>query len=345
MDVAIDVGYGHVKAVSAAGLTARFPAVYAPEPPDAAWGDTFDEGTGEDQVIWTPREGPAQPFWVGAAARRRPGARRPWADAAVDRGGYVLLVDAALSRILPRHDTPWLLDVAVGLPLALFAQHKAALHHLLSDHQAKVAVGRSPAQTWEFRSVTVMPQAAGAYYAARLRPGSTPEGEGLTAVIDIGYRTTDYLVLEPTDRGGVRPVKTLSGSFDWGLVQVTESVRQWVVDQTGRLADPLRVESALAGHPPRFRDHGTSWDLTEPRTRFAALLADQIVDGLRGVWGPALAELSTVLLAGGGASWTEAAFRQVWPDVVLVDDPVMANARGFLEMLRLKRRPIGVQAG
>ncbi len=343
MEVAIDVGYGYVKAVSATGTRIVFPAIYAPDTDDAAWNATFGQAQ-TDRIRWIPAGGAPEDYWVGEAARRRPGARRPWADRAVDRAGYAFLVDAALAQILPATDPIALLDVAVGLPLALFSQHKAGMEALLRDHRATVESSPGHRRQWTYRSVTVMPQAAGAYYAATARHPDWVSRTGLTVVVDVGYRTTDYFVIEPHGHG-IRPVRALSGSFDWGLVGVTETVRRDLERSTGHLMDPLRVEAGLAAHPAEIRYQGTPVDLEPLRRRALVDLAHQVLDGLRGVWGPALSDVEHVIVAGGGAAGIVETVQAVWPDTVLADDPMMANALGFLTMLQMQRRATTGAAG
>lgn len=260
---AVDVGYGYVKAAAPHEATARFAAVFAPEPADATWDQTFGAG-GLDRMWWQPEGATPQLFWIGEAARRRPGAQRPWAQAATERVGYTLLVDAALAAVMPPGTLNGTVDLVVGLPLGLFGSQKAAPQQALLGHTATVRRGREGPLALRIAQVTVLPQAAGAYYAAALAPDADPALTREPAgVIDVGYRTTDYFVMEPDGQGGVRPVRTLSGLLDLGLITVTEAVRQRLEDRTAQLLDPLRVEAALAQDPPALRQQGDIWSLGE----------------------------------------------------------------------------------
>ncbi|MCL6499836.1 MAG: hypothetical protein K6U07_07410, partial [Firmicutes bacterium] len=119
---------------------------------------------------WTqPGARGPQTYWVGEAARRLPGAQRPWHSDATQRAGYTLLVDAACAALAPPGVGTLDVDLVVGLPLALFASQKAAIQELLHGHVATVRRGAAEPVTLAVTAVTVFPQAAGAYYAGRIR--------------------------------------------------------------------------------------------------------------------------------------------------------------------------------
>lgn len=331
MQAAVDIGYGYVKAVDAVGHRVVFPSVWAPNHTDAEWNATMGTKRVPDQVIWSRPGENSKAFWIGETARRRPGATRPWAEAAAEREGYLLLVAAALAQLVPESQEIGPVDLVVGLPLGLYSLQKAALIAMLEQHRGTVAwAGQAPQAYW-VRQVHVFPQAAGAFYAEALRgPADWRRPGAQVAVVDVGYRTTDYFVMDIAANGVARGFRDQSGSLEVGLSQVTESVRQAVEADLRQLVDPLRVEAAIAGAPPELSVFGHTIDLSEWRATAATSLGMQIADLLRGTWGAATRDFSQILIAGGGAQLLGPVFESVWPQARTVRDPVMANAEGFL---------------
>jgi len=191
--------------------------------------------------------------------------------------------------------------------------------------------GGRPPVTVRVGSVLVLPQAAGAYYAAALRPDGTVRDAALlqqpAGVVDVGFRTVDYFVMH-WDADGLRPVPALSGSLDGGVGEVYEAVRRRVTGLTGQLVDALQVETALR-HGGGLPGAGVA-DLGPWANEAAAAVGRRVADQIRQVWTRPLLTFGAVLLAGGGALLLAPALRDLHPATRVVPDPAFANAVGFL---------------
>lgn len=335
--IAADVGYGYTKALSADGGRLSFPSVIAPEEEDSALDDALGTKSSHQRVV-VSRLNVARETWLfGSAAMVAPGAVRPWASEASQREGYDVLVYAAIGSLL-RNTAIESVDVnlVVGLPLGVYGSQRDALRSSLRSCDAYVAVNDRVQNRIRFSNVLVLPQAAGAYYAAVLNAdGSVKAPELLkrpAGVIDIGFRTTDYFVMQRDDEG-LRPVKALSGSLDTGISDVYETLRRRAQGATGHMIDSLRIETALRQQDGILLDMGKEIDLRPWVEEEAQDIARRIMDELRMAWGKHLASLGTVLLAGGGAIVLGKSMKALHPALRMVDDPVFANASGFLAAL------------
>jgi len=331
MRAAVDVGFGYVKAAADHGARWTAPAVLAPADGDAAVEEAWGAGPRPGLVqVGTP-DGGLRGWLVGDAALHTPGATRPWAAAAVDRAGYDVLVAAALAALAPPGADAVAVDLALGLPLGQYGAQRAALAAAFRDRVWVVQRGGRPPVTVRVGSVLVLPQAAGAYYAAALRPDGTVRDAALlqqpAGVVDVGFRTVDYFVMH-WDADGLRPVPALSGSLDGGVGEVYEAVRRRVTGLTGQLVDALQVETALR-HGGGLPGAGVA-DLGPWANEAAAAVGRRVADQIRQVWTRPLLTFGAVLLAGGGALLLAPALRDLHPATRVVPDPAFANAVGFL---------------
>ncbi|PSR24552.1 MAG: hypothetical protein C7B46_21000, partial [Sulfobacillus benefaciens] len=177
MQLAIDVGHGYVKALSSRGHRALFPALLNPAPQAMNLGSYA-------QLPVTVID--RQSFVVGESARRF--AAPVWArNKAMDDDTLRLMVTAAAQCGASGPVT-----LATGLPLAWWgSQHQAFKTALLGFGATVRLPDAAPQRLW-FESVLVLPQgiaAAGPVLdAAHYRPGPY-------LVVDIGYRTTDFLLV------------------------------------------------------------------------------------------------------------------------------------------------------
>lgn len=257
------------------------------------------------------------------------GAARTWATEASARAGYDLLVLTAAALVEAEGDV----DLALGLPLGVWIRGKPerkALRSRLEGFGAWISVDGAPARHIEIRSVRVYPQSLGAYLA--VMQGS--EGWRLVGrpvgVIDIGYRTCDYLLVTP--RGGApAPDEERSGSVDLGIGQAYDAVRETLASQTGGLPPPESlVEEGIAGSGTlHYRGSEIAlrplWDVA------CRKLAGEVEAVIRRVWADRVDYLAAIVLAGGGAE----AVREYLslPAVFPVPEAIWANAVGFLTLL------------
>lgn len=209
--------------------------------------------------------------------------------------------------------------LAVGLPLAWYARERGPLAAALRGRPFRVARGAEAVTGWPDR-VMVVPQGLGAAVAA-LGPGDAP---GDYVVVDVGYRSIDYLVVRWAG-GRAQADPTRAGSLELGMRAAF-----------ARAAAALEKETSIpwtAEDLPADGGDVTVRGQAVPVARWLApateALARQAHGAVAAALGPAF-DRATVLLAGGGAL----ALGTAWPGPArVVPDPQWANAAGFLVLL------------
>ncbi|AEG15191.1 hypothetical protein Desku_1611 [Desulfofundulus kuznetsovii DSM 6115] len=324
--IGTDVGYGFTKAVSSTGLRACFPSLVAPAGADL--GVDFGGPAPGHRVTVRRIDGQVQEYLVGEAARDSfltsgfLGSEKP-----IELHDLLLLTAAYLVGAGSTGFPPAQVDLAVGLPLAFYKSQKNALKARLKILAAWVSVDGGGERYISFRRVLVVPQGAGVVFAQGL-----PKGRGYAAVVDVGQYTVDFLLVDL--RTG-RPVVEASGSVEAGCHLVAQRVAQAYLARTGRPLPPrmeCRVLEDLAeGGKVIFR--GGELDLSREYGEAVEDVAKVVARQVLSAWRDFADSVAVTYLAGGGALLLSERLVKAFPNPVLVEDPVYANALGYLLML------------
>jgi plasmid segregation protein ParM len=324
----IDIGYGFTKAVSAESKRACFPSLVAPAGHDQALDLGFGGPAPGHRVTVRRIDGQVQEYLVGEAAQGSflasgfLGAEKP-----AELHDLLLLTAACLVGAGSAAFPPVQVDLAVGLPLAFYKSQKDALKTRLEALAAWVSVDGGPERYISFRRVLVVPQGAGVVFAQGL-----PKGRGYAGVIDTGQYTTDFLLV---DLKTGRPVVEASGSVEAGCHLVSQRVAQAYLARTGRPLPPRmerRILDDLAG-TGRTVFRGGELDLSREYRQAVDDTAEAVARQVLSAWRDFADMISVTYLAGGGALLLGERLARAFPNPVLVEDPVYANALGYLRML------------
>ena len=319
MQLGIDVGYGYTKVVADNGRRTVFPSLVTLAPR----GDlTTIAGRSVRYRLRLVTKGSSTDLLVGNAALLA-GAHRDWGDHAADRAGYANLVLAAAAAC----GAEGAIDVGLGLPLSVYFQksERDSLREAMRGLMAWVSLDGTEPRRISITDVHVYPQGFGAYVTSlRDNPSITGQAAG---VIDVGFRTTDYLLLQPIE-GASMPDESRSGSVDAGIGQALNAIRGYIARTVGASFDPPEglIEDAVRRGNITVRNRDI--DLRQPWSQALDALAYQVTTVLRRVWGEQLNYLAVIILAGGGGE----ALRQRITDARLIPDPLYANAAGFLQL-------------
>jgi plasmid segregation protein ParM len=221
--------------------------------------------------------------------------------------------------------------VVTGLPVGQASDPRRceALRQLiLGAHQTGVGV-------IEVAKVRVVPQPVGAY-------------------LDLVWSATDPALLERIETGAVLVLDAGFYSFDWALVVAGELRRsasgtsleamsvlleraaRQLAEVYGGKPTPLALEGAVRAGRATWLQAGHTVTL-EPVLRQAATeVAGVALEALRQALRREEANVDLVLLAGGGGALYGATLGRLFPGatVVVSDDPVAANVRGFFRHVR-----------
>ncbi|PSR21937.1 MAG: hypothetical protein C7B43_21015 [Sulfobacillus benefaciens] len=307
MAYAIDVGHGYTKALSAHGGRVLFPSLICPPPPSV---DLGEFGQAEEITI------DGQPFWVGDAARGHAPPR--WTRNKATDAETLRLIQVAAARL----GAVGPVNLATGLPLSWFGAQRKAFRDALRGRVSVIQLpGQSPQRFW-FSSVTILPQGLAAALARIVRPD---QGAGDYLVADIGYRTTDYVVVHKTASRSVQADPTQAGSLEIGTHSVAATLASALEHDLHIPFTPTEVESAS-----QVFANGEPVTLGDRRRAAAATVSRQLQDRLTEALDTTLPKLAGVVLCGGGAALFGAAF----PQAAIPPDPQWANATAYLGALK-----------
>lgn len=198
---------------------------------------------------------------------------------------------------------------------------------------ARIRVGSGPVRHVSFSRVLVLPQAAGALFAAALsRDGSGRDLLGKNVgIVDVGYRTTDLLLMRrhPGTAASL-PDPGLSTTIDRGVSWVYEQVWLSVQSRLARPVDFFAVEQGFLYGSGTVRIGRVTFDLKAEAERYRERLASEIGDHVRRCWGKRLDQIDALFVAGGGGEYLYGYLRDALPESWLLPDAAFANAQGYL---------------
>ena len=309
VSIAIDAGHGYTKALSASTQTI-FPSLICPAP---AAVDLGRFGPSDSVAVETDQY-PRIRYLVGDAARLRAVSLFSH-DKASDPTTLALTWIAASRLVGPGYHA---ITLGVGVPLAWYAEQQGTLARILTQ---TVRLENGHGTTLAVLNTTVFPQGVGALAAQADLPK-----KALVGLVDIGYRTVDFLLAETDAYGLPRPIPDRSGTYAGGMHQAYLNLAQTIERETGTHWEPHELVDR-----DTISAHGRATSLVEPRRRAIADLSRAIQTHLATQWDGLIDRLDALYLAGGGAVALQSA--HPWDGAQGLDDPQWANARGFLGFL------------
>lgn len=302
--IGIDAGHGFTKAMRLNGDRALFPSLICPAPA------TVDLGGFGPRVI--PTEINGQSYLVGEAARRH--ATPLWSrDKAVDQDtAYLILVAAAQLGL----SGP--LRVGTGLPLSWYGPQRRAFKAALQDQEAIITLpGRPTTRLW-LESVVVLPQGVAAAGPILAQVDYAP---GPYLIVDIGYRTIDYIVVAKRPDGRLDFDPAAAGSLDLGCHTISATMAAQLNTQYHVPFQAAALESADV-----VAARGQRIELAPYRAQAQRNVTRQMARALAEALDQQLDQVLGIIAVGGGSGLLAEAL----PAVIQPADAQWANAAGYL---------------
>jgi len=332
--IGIDLGYGFVKAIAETNRTMLFPSVVA-KGAKRSFGGLFGGESKDYEVIVN-----GERYYVGELAlTQKADATRAFDEERHAHFSTPVLVGTVLAVLAPANQP---VHVATGLPLRYYGEHGEKFAETLRRMNFTVEMPGiyQGARRVAVGDVTLFPQAASALYAEILNEkGELKNAEmvtrgGLLGVVDVGYKTTDFMLV---DMDGPEVLEDFSDTLGMGMSDVYKAVQGVVRDETGESIDILQVENyALKGE---MWFMGRRHDLRGIVRDAGMSLAQSIVDRLNLSWRDKKKFLRRLYVAGGGAMLVGPYLDTGDCPVEVVAAPQFANARGYLAVAAKKERP------
>ncbi len=335
MRVAVDIGFGFVKVMNENGNKVSFPSVIAKRSEITLKGivggasDDYSIIYWEESVLGKVNE---KKCYVGDAGMTNGGTRK-WEDKTDFNVDDMKVFISTAVGIVNTTNEP--VDLCVGLPMSYYMQKKDELVEVLKSLNAKVSItGINNIREVKFNSIFVFPQGAGAYYSAVFDKNGEVKDYNLATtsvgVIDIGYRTVDYLVMGK-GRKGINIIDSLSGSLEEdGMNQAFQQIEKTISEKVGRKIGLIEVEKAILWFGGKLDYRRERYDLGDFEERAYKELAEQISSKIKIKWGVEADLLGTILITGGGGQSLFPILKEKFEQSELQEDAAFANCEGYL---------------
>lgn len=336
--IAVDLGHGFVKAANENGRSLIFPSLVG-EGFERQLKDVFGTGSREGKSKEYDVTVDGKRYFVGNLAISESwNVTRAFDESRLEHFSTPVLYGTAAALLAGNVVYPT--HLAAGLPFELFKTQRRDLQSRLAGMRSNVEVaGLTRSRQVSFEDVTVIPQAAGAFYSAILdaEGKATPGGQeilkegGMAAIVDTGYKTTDFMLV---DLGSLDIVESLCGTVNMAMNDVFVAAQRELQQMTGDVIDILEVEQAFTRG--KFWFKGKEYLVSTIFADCVEGLAETIADRLRVAWKDRQKYIRVLFLAGGGANALAPAFTRRQMPVQVVSDAQFANAKGFLSLAARK---------
>lgn len=338
MRIAVDIGFGFIKVMNENGKKEDFPSVVAKRAENSLRGIVGGEGDDYSVLYWEENGKEKineKKCYVGDAGMTNGGTRK-WEDKTdfnVDE--MKIFISTAISLVNPSNEP---VDLCVGLPMSYYLQKRDELIEILENIKANIVIGRNDVNTIEFKSVFCFPQGAGAYYSATLETdGKVKDYELIKSsvgVIDIGYRTVDYLVMGK-GRKGISIIDGLSGSLEEdGMNKAFQNMQKTVsdLDEVQQEIPLNEVEKAVLWFEGDLDYRGTTINIKEIEKQAYKEHAENIASKIKLKWGREGDMLTKILITGGGGKTLYSTLENKFAQSELPKDSSYSNCAGYLGM-------------
>lgn len=327
--ISIDLGYGYTKGVSGQRKII-FPSVVAPAQESTA---SFGKSVGHLVEVRRPGDIRKEKYYVGEAAIKEGRA----AQVSLDREKFAQEVSAVITLT-----AAYLLGaekqsaLATGLPLAYYSKQKDQVEAYLKSVVGYVSVDGGPERPVSFLKVHVYPQGVGAVYAQE----KIPE-EGLVGLLDIGFFTTEHILFECTPEEVV-PLRSYCSSVEGGVSMALKLFADSFRQMTGTPVSLPEAQNIWKKDKVTFK--GREIEIKPLKEKAVREAGKAIVEAVNAAWSEKACWLDEVILVGGGSVEFYDVIKETFTHARLAEDPLFANAVGYMELASEKSNVIRAQA-
>lgn len=197
--------------------------------------------------------------------------------------------------------------VVVGLPVLAYKNSKETFRDKLMENKIYKLILNGKEKTIVIEDVIVFPEGAGAYF-------NIPNRAKNAVIIDIGGGTTNIVSFK---NGKLDKCTTIAK----GMIELYNRIRDYLNSKYTLKLELEDIESLLK--------EGLKVDGQEVKWSFIKSITDNFISDLMNELRNFEIRTSTVYLTGGGTKLLKAPLKNKIPGLVLVEDYLFANARGF----------------
>ncbi|MDI3481242.1 MAG: plasmid segregation protein ParM [Tepidanaerobacteraceae bacterium] len=317
--IGIDVGYGFVK-VTDGEDGYSFPSVVG----EGHARPTFSTSPGRFSAIDHLKVGIGNKiYFVGKAAIRH--SRFVYRDLSYSRSvaeDFEILFFSALSLFSSATFNEF--SVVTGLPVERMHMADSLVKRVKGERSITLlSESGSRDIRLNVRDVEIVPQPLGTYWSLSSNPtgGDPAPAEGLTGIVDIGFRTTDLAAVEDSEF-----IPEKSKSLTIGLATAYSEIGFNIASRYGIEKESYSLDGIVINR--KINIAGESIDITDIVSEAFEKLATNILVEINSQW--RLSDFDSIIISGGGG---QAISHYLLPQIhhaKLVSDPITANCRGYL---------------
>ncbi len=246
-----------------------------------------------------------------------------------------IAIKAAMGLAIDRKEAN--LVVATGVPVATGKKEMENLGKFITGkHEIEIkndATGETKKLSIRVLASPVIPEPYGAYYYMLKKYGETKAMDSI--IVDIGFGSTDILTIY---KGTI--LATASGSIPDAVDTLVTKLAQFLSEKTTKIIKPESLMVALEKGDFSVNIGGVTYDIKPQISSLTNYIAKVIIDEIDKLLDnlPPDARIKYFILEGGGIYFFGQALKQHLLDkglvssvenILIPDDPVMANALGF----------------
>jgi plasmid segregation protein ParM len=337
--VAVDLGYGYVKAISATtGKRVVFPSLVG-RGFDSALAGVFGDRKNDVENIHIEYDG--NDYFVGTLAEKESrGATRIFGQERFEHLYTNILLNTAIQLVTDGKSNQ--INLSTGLPLDFFKAQMNEFQQSLLGSQPTVKWKSGSLKGYEgnlnIQNAFVLPQGASAMFSALINHEGKftypelMETGNVIALIDIGFRTTDFIVVEIKEDKSFSPNLELSGTIDNGVRSLHQHIREYFKQETGG-ADLNEFHMSRILQRGHLSFGGKRIDFSDMIEESKKMIASNITDRLKSIWVEEEGLFESVFLAGGGGELFEPYIQPHLNNRIdVIKENQFANAIGYLRI-------------
>jgi plasmid segregation protein ParM len=292
----IDIGFGFTKATNGKE-TIIFKSIFGDASEIQFWADFGDSSPADH--IHVSIDG--KPYFVGDLAEQQSSVLNFTLDQERLISDYVRILALTVAGLFYRNNTPINVPINVvsGLPIGYFKQNHERFNEILTGHHSVTYHSHNGEKTTReiyINKVRMLPQPLGSILNSLMDANGKIIDEDLATqkvgVVDIGFRTTDFTVLDHLryiDRGS----RTIDTGISKGFSVISNKLRE----KCGVGVELYRLYKAAEEGTIKMRGHGFSFE--KIRDQVYSQLAATIANDLDRLWADDW-DIDTIILTGGG---------------------------------------------
>jgi plasmid segregation protein ParM len=327
----IDIGFGFTKATNGKD-TFIFKSIFGEDADIQFWAD-FGTDAPTDHIHVTIDD---KSYFIGDLAEQQSRVLHFTLDQEKLITDFVKVLTLTVAGLFLDESTPIdvPLNVVSGLPIGFFKQNHERFHEVLSGHHQVTYHshdGRKTTKELNINKVRMLPQPLGSVLNLLMDANGKLINKALATqkvgVVDIGFRTTDYTILDHLryiDRGS----RTSETGISKGFGVIANKLRE----QCGVNVELYRLYNAVESGSIKVRGQGINF--AQIRDQVYSQLAASIANDIDRLWDDDW-DMDAIILTGGGSKDLAKHLQpQITGNILALDpdlDPRLNNVMGYLK--------------